>query len=117
MNTSKYKATTILTRGDFPPLSRHSTKTFNLKFLSITSPHENTLFSEIAHQTHDSHCNKSITKTLGQTITTGYMKSKLKRKCNTLTCIKTCPTTEQQCNITKKKNTNQKIPHFIQHHI
>ena len=35
MNTSKCKATTVLTGEDFPPLSWHSNKTFNPKFLSI----------------------------------------------------------------------------------
>ena len=50
MNTKKYKATAVLTGEDSPPLSRHSTKTLNPKFLSITLPHKNTLFSEIAHQ-------------------------------------------------------------------
>ena len=71
---------TVLTGEDFPPLSRLSTETFNPKVLSITPPHENTLFSEIVRQTQDSRCNNiiSITKTLPQTITTGYMKSKLK---------------------------------------
>ena len=66
MNTTKYKATATLTGEDFPPLSRHSTKTFNPKLLSITPPHKNTLFSEIARQTHDNRCNKivSVTKTL-----------------------------------------------------
>ena len=44
MNTKKYKATV----EDFPPLSRHSTKTFNPKCLSITPPHKNTLLSETA---------------------------------------------------------------------
>ena len=80
MNTSKYKATTVLTGEDFPPLSRLSTEKFNPKALSITPPHENTLFSEIVCQTQDSRCNNiiSITKTLPQTITAGYMKSKLK---------------------------------------
>ena len=29
MNTSKYKATTVLTGEDFPPLSKLSTETFN----------------------------------------------------------------------------------------
>ena len=67
MNTSKYKATTVLTVENFPPFSRLSTKTFNPKFLSITPPHENTLF-----------CCNNITKNLLQTITTGNMKSKLK---------------------------------------
>ena len=88
MNTKKYKATTALTGKDCPHLSRYSTKMFNPKFLSITPPHKNTLFSEIARQTHDNRCNytisvtktlpKIITKTLPQIITTGYMKSKLK---------------------------------------
>ena len=68
-------------------------------------PHENTLLSEIVCQTQDSHCNNiiSITKTILQTITTGYKKSKLKAE--NLTVIKTCPTTPQQRNITKKKKT------------
>ena len=80
MNTSKYKATTVLTWEDFPPLSRHSTKTFNPRFLSITPP-------------HDSRCNNifSVIKTLTQTITAGYMKSKLKRE--NVTSIKTYLTT------------------------
>ena len=29
MNTKRYKTTNALTGEDFPPLSRHSTKTFN----------------------------------------------------------------------------------------
>ena len=41
MNTSKYKATTVLTGEDFPPLSRLFTEKFNPKFLSITTRHEN----------------------------------------------------------------------------
>ena len=44
MNTSKYKAATVLTGEDFPLLSRLSTEILNPKFLSITPPHENTLF-------------------------------------------------------------------------
>ena len=93
VNTSKYKATAVLTGEDFPPLSRFSTETFNPKVLTITSPHENILFSKIVRQTQDSRCNNiiSITKTLQQTITTDYMKSKLKAE--NLTVIKTCPTT------------------------
>ena len=64
MNTSKYKATTVLTEEDFPPLSKLSTETFNPKFLSTMPPHKNTLLSEIVCQTQDSHCNNiiSITK-------------------------------------------------------
>ena len=105
VNTSKYKAITISTGEDFPPLSRLSTETFNPKFLSIMPTHENTLFSEIDCHTEDSCCNNiiSITKTLPQTITMGYMKSKLKAEY--LTVIKTCPTTAQQRGITKKKKT------------
>ena len=45
MNNNKYKATTVLTGEDFPPLSRLSTEKFNPKALSITPPHENTLLS------------------------------------------------------------------------
>ena len=105
MNISKYKATTVLTGEDFPPLSKLSTETFNPKFLSITPPHENTLFSEIVRQTQDSPCNNiiSIKKPLPQTISTGYKKSKLKAE--TLTVTKTCPTTPRQRDITKKKKT------------
>ena len=105
MNNNKYKATTVLTGEDFPPLSRLSTETFNPKVLSITPPHENTLFSEIVRQTQDSRCNNiiSITKTLPQTITTGYKKSKLKAE--NVTVIKTCPTTARQRDITMKKKT------------
>ena len=105
MNTSKYKATTVLTEEDFPPLSKLSTETFNPKFLSTMPPHKNTLLSEIVCQTQDSHCNNiiSITKTILQTITTGCKKSKLKAE--NLTVIKTCPTTLQHCNITNKKKT------------
>ena len=90
MNTKKYKATSALTGEDFPPLSRHYTKMFNPKLLSIT-PH--TFFSEIACQTHDNRCKNTInfTKTLPQINATGYMKSKLKTE--NVTCIKTCPTT------------------------
>ena len=71
MNNNKYKATTVLTGEDFPPLSRLSIEKFNPKALSITPPHENTLFSEIVCQTQDSNCNNiiSITKTLPQAIT------------------------------------------------
>ena len=127
MNTKKYKATTALTGEDFPPLSRNSTKTFNPKFLSITPPHKNILFSEIACPTHDNCCNNtiSVTNTLPQVITTGYMKSKLKTE--NVTCIKTGPTTVRQRDTTnnsattryyqEKENTNQGIPNFIQHHI
>ena len=104
MNTSKYKATTVLTGEDFPPLSGHSTKMFSSKFLSVTPPHENTPFSEIIRQAQDSRCNNiSVTKILPQAITTGYMKPKLKTE--NLTFIKTCPTTARQRNITKKKKT------------
>ena len=105
VNTSKYKATTVLTREDFPPLSRLSTEPFNPKFLSITPPYENTLFFKIVRQTQDSPCNNiiSITKTLPQAITTCYMKSKLKAE--NLAVIKTCPTTAPQRDITKKKKT------------
>ena len=105
MNTSKYKATTVLTGEDFLPLSRLSTETFNPKSLSITPPHENSLFSEIVHQTQDSRCNNiiSITKTIPQAITTGHMKSKLKAE--NLAVIKTCLTTARQRDITKKKKT------------
>ena len=115
MNTNKYKANTVLTGEDFPPLSKLSTETFNPKFLSITPPHENTLFSEIVRQTQDSRCNNiiSITKTLPQTITTGYKKSKLKAEI--LTVIKTCPATTRYYQ--EKENPNQEITNFIQHHI
>ena len=105
VNNSKYKATTVLTGEDFPPLSRLSTETFNPKVLSITPPHENILLSEIVRHTQDSRCNNtiSITKTLPQTITTSYMKSKLKAE--NLPVIKTCPRTARQHDITKKKKT------------
>ena len=105
MYTKKYKATTTLTGEDFPSLSRHSTKTFNPKFLSITSPHKNTLFSEIARQAHDIRYNSpiSVTKSLPQTIITDYMKSKLKTK--NVTCIKTCSTRVRQRDTTKKNKT------------
>ena len=105
MNNNKYKATTVLTREDFPPLSRLSTETFHPKVLSIMPLHENTLFSEIVRQTQDSRCNNiiSITKMLSQAIKMSYMKSKLKAE--NLPVIKTCPTTAQQHNITMKKKT------------
>ena len=105
MNNSKYKATTVLTGEDFPPLSKLSTETFNPKVLSITPPHENILLSEIVRQTQDRHCNNtiSITKILPQTITTSYMKSKLKAE--NLPVIKTCPTTARQQDFIKKKKT------------
>ena len=108
MNNNKYKATTVLTGEDFPPLSRLSTEKFNPKALSITPPHENTLFSEIVCQSQDSHCNNiiSITKTLPQAITSSYMKSKLKAE--NLPVIKTCPKIARQHNITKKKKTPTK---------
>ena len=56
-------------------------------------------------QTKDSRCNNiiSITKTLQQTITTGYMKSKLKAE--NVTVIETCLTTARQRDTTKKKKT------------
>ena len=113
MNTSKYKATTVLTGEDFPPLSRLSTETLNPKVLSITPPHENTLFFEIVRQTKDSRCNNiiSITKTLQQTITTGYMKSKLKAE--NVTVIETCLTTARQRDTTKKKKTPIKKSQFL----
>ena len=106
LNNNKYKATTVLTGEDFPPLSRLSIEKLNPKDLSMTPPHENTLFSEIVCQTQDSCCNNiiSITKTLQQAITSSYMKSKLKAE--NLPVIKTCPKTARQHNITKKK----KIP-------
>ena len=112
-NTKKYKATAALTGEDFPPFSRHSTKTFNPKLLSITPPHKNTLFSEIACQTQDSRCNNtiSVTKALPQINTTGYMKSKLKTE--NVTCIKTCPTTVRQRDTTKKKKTTIKKSQII----
>ena len=105
MNTKKYKATTALTGEDFPPLSRHSTKMFNPQFLSLMPPHKNTLFYEIVRQTHDNRCINtiSVTKTLPQINTTGYMKSKVKTE--NVTSIKTCPTTVRQRDTTKKKKT------------
>ena len=108
MNNNKYKATTVLTGEDFPPLSRLSTETPNPKALSIMPPHENTLFSEIVRQTQDSRCNNivSITKTLPQAITSSYMKSKLKAE--NLPVINTCPKTARQHHITKKKKTPTK---------
>ena len=108
MNNNKYKATTVLTEEDFPPLSRLSTEKFNPKALSIAPPHGNTLFSEIVCQTQDSRCNNiiSITKTLPHAITSNYMKSKLKAE--NLPVIKTCPKTAPQHNITKKKKTPNK---------
>ena len=121
MNTKKYKATAALTGEEFPPLSRHSTKTFNPKLLSITPPHKNTLLSEIARQAHDNHCNNtiSVTKTLPQINTTGYMKLKLKTE--NVTCIKTCPTTVRQRDTTKKKKTpikkSQSISNIIPNNI
>ena len=95
-------STSVLTGEDFP---RHSTKKFNPKFLSITPPHENTLISKIVRQTQDSRWNNiiSVIKTLPQTMTTDYMKSKPKTE--NLTVIKTCPTTVRQRDITKKKKT------------
>ena len=82
MDTCKHKATTVSIGEDFPPSSKHSIKTFNSKFSSITPPHENKLFPKLDHQTQDINCNNIIrvTKTLPETITTGYMKSKLKTK-------------------------------------
>ena len=113
MNTSKYKATTVLTGDDFPPLSRPSIKTYNPKILSIMPPYENILFPEIVLQTQDSRCNNiiSVTKTLPETITTRYMKSKLRTE--NLTVIKICPATRFY---QEKENTNQQIANFIQHH-
>ena len=62
------------------------------------------MFSEIARQTYGIRCNNtSVRKSLPQRITTDYMKSKLKTE--NVTCIKTCPTTVQQRDTTKKKNT------------
>ena len=68
-------------------------------------PHENTFFSEIARQIQDSRCNNiiSVTKTIPQTIETGYLRSKLETE--NLTVIKTCPTTARQRGTTKKKKT------------
>ena len=108
MNNNKYKATTVLTGEDFPPLSRLSTEKFSPKALSTTPPHENTLLSKIVRQTQDSRCNNiiSITKTLPQAITSSHMKSKLKAE--NLPFIKTCPKTARQRNITKKKKTPTK---------
>ena len=105
MNNSKYKATTVLTGEDFPPLSRLSAETFNPKVLSTTPPHRNTLSSTIVRQTQDSRCNNiiGITKTLSQTITTSSIKSKLEAE--NLPFVKTCPTTARQHDITKKKKT------------
>ena len=114
MNSSKYKAITVLTGEYFPSLSRLSTETFNSKVLSNTPPLENILFSEIVRQIQNSCCNNiiSITKTLPQTIATSYMKSKLKAE--NLPAIKTCPTTRYY---QEKENSNQEITNFIQHHI
>ena len=72
---------------------------------TIMPPHENTFFSEIARQIQDSRCNNiiSVTKTIPQTIETGYLRSKLETE--NLTVIKTCPTTARQCGTTKKKKT------------
>ena len=113
MNTKKYKATAALTGEDFPPLSSHSTKMFNPKFLFITPPHKNTLFYEIARQTHNNRCNNtiSVTKTLPQINTTGYMKSKVKTE--NVTSIKTCPTTVRQRDTTKKKKAPIKKSHIM----
>ena len=60
------------------------------------------MFSEIVRQTHDNRCNNtiSVTKTLPQINTTGYMISKLKTE--NIICIKTCPTTVRQRDNTKK---------------
>ena len=102
MNTSKCKTTTVLTGEDFPSLSRHSTKTLTPKFLSITPPHENLLFSETAGRQEIAAATTS-SKTLLQTIATGCTKSKLKTE--NLTVIKTCPTTARQRDVTKKKKT------------
>ena len=119
MNTKKYKATIALTGEDFPPSSRHSTKTFNPKFLSIMPPHKSTLFSETAHQTHDNCCNNtiSITKTLPQINTASYMKSKLKTE--NVTCIKTCPTTVRQriSQKSRKQNHIQIISNIMSNNI
>ena len=76
-------------------------------------PNKNTLFSETARQTHDNRCNNtiSLTKTLPQINTTGYMKSKLKTE--NVTCIKTFPTTVRQRDTTKKKKTPVKKSQII----
>ena len=80
-------------------------------------PQEKTLLPDIVRKAQESRWNNiiSVTKTLPQTITTGYMKSKPKTE--NLTVIKTCPTTARQhdiktCptaawqrDITKKKKT------------
>ena len=113
MNTSKYKDTTVLTGEDFPPLSRLSIKKYNPKLLPIMPPYENILFPKIVLQTQDSRCNNiiSVTKTLLETITTRYTKSKLRTE--NLTVIKICPATRFY---QEKENTNQQITNFIQHH-
>ena len=107
MNTQKYKTTTTLTGEDFLPLSRHSIETFSTNLIQ-SAPHKNTLFSEIACQTHGIRCKNtiSVTKSLPQIIATDYMKSKLKTEI--VTYIKTCPATVRQRNITKKKKTPKK---------
>ena len=46
------------------------------------SPHKITLFSEVAHETHDNHFNNtiSVTKVLPQIIAIGYENENLKQK-------------------------------------
>ena len=112
MNTAKYKATATLTGEDFPPLSRHSTETFNPKLLSITF-HTKIHCSLKLFARHMITCNNtiSVTKTLPQINTTGYMKSKLKTE--NVTCIKTCPTTVRQGDTAKKKKTPIKKSQII----
>ena len=69
----------------------------------IRSRNKNILFSEIPRKTYDNRCNNSIsvTRTLPQIITIGYMKSKLKAENGSR--IKTCQTTVRQRDTTKKK--------------
>ena len=76
-------------------------------------PHKITLFSEVAHETHDNHFNNaiSITKALPQIIAIGYKKWKLKTE--NVTYIKTCPRTVKQGDTTKEKKTPFKKSHIL----
>ena len=117
MSTKKYKDTTALTGEDFPPLSRHSTKMFNPKFLSVTPPHKNTLSTETARQTHDNRCNNTIN--IKNPPANNYNKlheiKTKNRKCNMHQDLSNNSATTRHYQ--EKENTNQEITNFIQHYI
>ena len=112
MNNNKYKATTVLTGEDFPPLSRLSTEKFNPKALSITPPHEITLFSEIVCQTQDHQHYKN--PPASNYIELHEIKAKSRKLTSHQDMSKNIAATQYY---QEKENTNQEITNSIQHHI